>query len=106
MEVDELVESLLEAFSSVPDPRSAQGRRHSLAAIFALATAAMLSGARSLYAIFQWGRLQEPELVQSLGFSREKTPSVSTLHRVFSRLDLDAFEAALRTWAQRNLGDD
>ncbi len=106
MELGFLVKSLLETFEMVPDPRSARGRRHSLAAIFALATAAMLSGARSLYAIFQWGRLQDPEVVQSLGFSREKTPSVSTLHRVFSRLDLDVFEAALRTWAQRNLGDD
>ena len=106
MEVEFLVRSLLETFATVPDPRSAQGRRHSLAAIFALATAAMLSGARSPYAIFQWGRLQDPEVVQSLGFSRDKTPSVSTLHRVFRRLDLDVFEAALRSWAQRNLGDE
>jgi hypothetical protein len=104
METEILVRSLLEAFASIPDPRSKQGRRHSLAAILTLATAAMLSGARSLYAIFQWGRLQEPEVVHSLGFTQEKTPSVSTLHRLFSRLDVAAFEAALRVWAQGNLG--
>lgn len=104
METEILVRSLLEAFASIPDPRRKQGRRHSLAAILTLATAAMLSGARSLYAIFQWGRLQEPEVVQSLGFTKEKTPSVSTLHRLFSRLDMDAFEGALKTWAQGNLG--
>jgi hypothetical protein len=98
-----MVKSLLEAFASVPDPRRKQGTRHSLAAILTLATAAMLSGARSLYAIAQWGRLQEPEVVESLGFSREKTPSVSTLHRLFVRLDLDSFEAALRKWTQSNL---
>ena len=106
METGVLVKSLLEGFASVPDPRSTEGRRHSLAAIFALATAAMLVGARRLYAIFQWGRLQEPEVIRSLGFTREKTPSVSTLHRVFSRLDIDVFEATLRTWAQQNLGDE
>jgi hypothetical protein len=103
METEVLVKSLLEAFASVPDPRRKQGTRHSLAAILTLATAAMLSGARSLYAIAQWGRLQEPEVVQSLGFSRDKTPSVSTLHRLFVRLDVASFEAVLRAWTQSNL---
>ena len=102
METEALVKSLLEAFATVPDPRRKQGTRHSLAAILTLATAAMLCGTRSLYAIYQWGRLQELEVVQSLGFSRDKTPSVSTLHRLFVRLDVDSFESALGVWAQRN----
>ena len=104
METETLVRSLLEAFTTVPDPRRKQGTRHSLAAILTLSTSAMLCGAHSLYAISQWGRLQEPNVVQTLGFSREKTPSVSTLHRLFVRLDVDSFESALRTWAQSNLG--
>lgn len=104
MKAENLARSLLEAFALVPDCRLAQGRRHPLAAILALATAAMLSGARSLYAIYQWGRLQEVEVVRALGFTRDKTPSVSTLHRVFSRLDREAFEAVLSQWAQANLG--
>ncbi|MCH7871332.1 MAG: transposase family protein, partial [Planctomycetes bacterium] len=48
--------SLFEAFGKVPDPRGAQGRRHPLPAILTLAAVAMLSGARSLYAIAQFGR--------------------------------------------------
>ena len=52
---------MLEAFAKLPDPRSPHGRRHPLPAILALSVAAMLSGARSLYAIFPWGRLQPPE---------------------------------------------
>lgn len=99
-----MVKGLLQAFTTVPDPRRKQGTRHSVAAILTLSTAAMLCGARSLYAIYQWGRLQDPVVVQSLGFSREKTPSVSTLHRLFVRLDVDSFESALRAWAQSNLG--
>jgi hypothetical protein len=97
--------SLLAAFARVPDPRSPHGRRHPLPAILALATAAMVSGARSLYAIAQWGRLQPPEAVAALGFARARTPAVSTLHQVFRALDADAFEAALAAWARRNLGD-
>jgi hypothetical protein len=97
---------LLEAFAAVPDPRSAHGRRHPLPAILALATAAMLSGARSLYAMAQWGRVQPPQVVAALGFTRDHTPAVSTLHLVFRDLDAVAFEAALSTWARANLGDE
>ena len=96
--------SLVEVFRRVPDPRAARGRRHPFPALLALSAAAMLSGARSLYAIAQWGRLQSPEVVEALGFTRERTPSVSTLHLVFARLDAAAFEAALAEWARATLG--
>ena len=97
--------SLLEAFAKVPDPRSPQGRRHPLPAILTLAVAAMLSGARSIYAIYQWGRLQRPETVRALGFTRDKTPTVSTLDLVFQDLDVVTFERVLGEWGQRQLGD-
>src|SRR5919198_6227275 len=90
--------SLLTAVAAVPDPRKPRGRRHPLPALLALSAAAMLSGARSLYAIAQWGRLQPPETVRALGFTRDRTPSVSTLHEVFRALDVRAFEAALAAW--------
>ena len=96
---------LLGAFGRVPDPRSPRGRRHPLPAVLALAAAAMLSGARSLDAIAHWGRLQPPEVVAALGFTRAATPAVSTLHLVFRGLDAAAFEAALGAWARANLGD-
>ena len=74
-------------------------------ALLALSAAAMLSGARSLYAIAQWGRLQPPAVVAALGFTRDRTPTVSTLHLVFKELDVQAFEAVLARWAQAGLGD-
>jgi hypothetical protein len=105
MEPEKLGKSLREVFAQVPDPRRARGRRHPLPALLALSTAAMLSGARSLYAIAQWGRLQPPEVVQALGFTRPRTPTVSTLHLVFKELDVAAFEAVVRQWAVQQLGD-
>jgi len=99
-DAEELGPGLLAVFAVLPDTRGRHGRRHSLPAILALATAAMLSGARSLYAIGQWGRLQSPGVLSALGFTRSATPSVSTLHVVFRGLDVIAFETALSTWAQ------
>jgi len=61
MRTEELGPSLLAAFARVPDVRSRHGRRYPLPALLTLATAAMLAGARSLYAIVQWGQLQPGE---------------------------------------------
>ena len=92
--------SLMEVLVAVPDPRSAHGRRHPLGAVLALAVCAMLCGARSLYAISQWGRDQGGDMAHALGFTRERTPCVSTLHEVFSRMDRESFELALGGWLQ------
>ena len=89
---------LREALDQVPDHRKSQGRRHPLGAVLSLAVCAMLCGARSLYAIAQWGRDQGVTTGQLLGFSRGQTPCVATFHRVFKDLDVAAFEAVLREW--------
>jgi len=103
-EMESLSPSLLEAFKRVPDPRKPRGKRHPLPAILTLATCAMFCNCHSLYAIAQWGR-EHQELAEALGFTREQTPCVSTLHVVFSRLQKEAFEATLSDWAQEQLGD-
>ena len=69
--------SLIEVLGRVRDPRSAHGKRHPLGSILGLAVCAMLCGARSLYAISQWGRDQGQEVSEALGFTRERTPCVS-----------------------------
>ena len=94
---------LLDTLSHIKDPRRPKGVRHPLPAILALSVCATLSGARSLYAIAQWD-WKHHQLAHSLGFSRERTPCVATLHHVFRRLDVDAFESALGRWAQECLG--
>ena len=93
--------SLFEAFLKVPDPRGAQGRRHPLPAILTLAAVAMLSGARSLYAIAQFGRDRGQSFVRALGFTRDVPPCCATLHYLFAALDRKAFERAIRRWTAR-----
>ena len=104
MNAEGLGESLLRVLEEVPDPRSRHGRRHALSAILALSVCAIASGARSLYAIAQWGRMQDPATLKELGFTRERTPAVSTLHKVFSSIDVDAFESVLGEWVESQLG--
>src|ERR1700751_5264585 len=104
MDTAELGPSLLAAFARVPDVRSRHGRRYPLPALLTLATAAMLAGARSLYAIAQWGRLQAPEVRRALGLPGGRLPTVPTLHYVYKRLDAAGFEAALTDWAAAALG--
>jgi hypothetical protein len=65
---------------------------------------AMLSGARSLYAIAQWGREQPEAVVRTLGVTSQQAPSVATRHRVCKRLDVDVFAVVLGQWAQAALG--
>lgn len=90
--------TLWEAFGQVPDPRNPSGRRYPLQAILTLTSVAMLSGARSLYAIAQFGRDYGPEFAKSLGFTKGKTPCCTALHYLFKQLNPEHFERALRSW--------
>jgi len=91
-------ESLLEALARVPDPRGRQGRRYPAASMLALAVCAMACGARSLYAICQWGKAHQQLVCEAVGSRRRRTPDGATLHRLFVRLDTEAFEAVLGKW--------
>jgi hypothetical protein len=94
--------SLAEALAEVPDPRDPHGRRYKVGAILALSVCAMLCGARSLYAIAQWGRDHSPEVARALGFEKS-TPCVATLHLLFKRLDRERLEAVLGEYFQERV---
>jgi predicted transposase YbfD/YdcC len=90
--------ALLAAFAQVPDPRRRQGTRYPLPALLALAVAAILANHTSLLAIAEWGAAQSAAILLALGFPTARTPHVSTLQRVFRRLDPVALEAALHAY--------
>lgn len=92
--------SLLEALAEVPDPRSRHGRRYQIASVLAIAVCAMACGARSQYAIAQWGKEHFVLVKEALGITRKRAPSQTTIHRVFTRLKVKAFEAVLAGWFQ------
>src|SRR4051794_41119494 len=99
-------QSLMEVLAALPDPRDRRGLRHPLPAVLALAVLAMLAGHSSLEAIAQFGRDHGPALAHALGFRRGKTPTKSALSKLFRRLDVAAFEAALCGWLRGRCGDE
>jgi hypothetical protein len=103
MKAAELGPSLLAAFARIPDVRSRHGRRYALPALLTLATAGMACGARSLYAIAQWGRLQPEAVRQALRFRELKMPGITTLHDFFKRPQIEAFERGSQAWAAQTL---
>lgn len=98
--------SLAAALAAVPEPRHPKGWRPDraplpLVGILQTAVAAMLCGARSLYAVAQWGRERvedDPLALVPLGLPPARSPSVATLHRVFKAPDVATFERALGRW--------
>jgi hypothetical protein len=90
--------SLRAALEQLPDVRRGQGLEHPLGGVLALAVCALLCGARSQYAVSQWGQDCGPEIRAVLGLKRERGPSGPTIHRVFRHLDQVAFERVLGQW--------
>ena len=97
--------SLLQAFATVPDPRRRQGTRYPLPAVLTLAVAAILANHLSLLAIAEWGADLPPALKHALGFPNASTPHVSTLQRLFRRLDPHALATVLRDYFDPRVPD-
>lgn len=97
--------SLLEYLLQVPDPRGAQGRRHSLKAMLAAVVCAVLAGARGYRPIAQWLHAQEVSVWHALGFTR-RPPKFGAFRKLLMRLSPQSFEVALREWITAVLGRD
>ncbi|WP_222618046.1 ISAs1 family transposase [Nakamurella sp. PAMC28650] len=90
--------ALLRALRSVPDPRSARGRRHGLSTILAVAACAVIAGARSFVAIAEWAADTAPAVLAKLGVSSER-PCESTIRRTLNRINADGLDVIVGTWA-------
>src|SRR5664280_1567778 len=82
-----------------PDiPRAAQGRRHPLPSILAIAACAVVAGARSLVAIAEWAVAATPAALVRIGVDGDP-PCESTIRRTLQRLHADGLDIILGTWA-------
>lgn len=98
----EHMRSLPALFADIPDPRRPQGRRHPLPAVLAIATAAVLCGARGYKAISAWaedlGQKARARFRCRYRHGRYEVPSRTRIRDVLTRVDPALLDRALHSW--------
>ena len=92
------MESVLEIFASIDDPRD-HTAQYELAALLFIALAASLCGAKSCVDIADFAAANRVELAEIVDLPDSDTPSHDTFSRLFRLLDPEQMEAALRRFA-------
>jgi predicted transposase YbfD/YdcC len=99
---------LLGLFAGVSDGRVGQGRDHPVAAVLALAAAAVVAGMKGYTAITGWVADVPPAILADLylrgGAAPAPPPSKTTIWRVLTDADTEAFDAAVGTWLMNLAG--
>jgi hypothetical protein len=97
--------SLPAFFAAIPDPRRPQGRRHPLPTVLAIATAAVLCGARGYKAIAQWAEdlSQQARARFRCRYrnGRYEVPSRTRIRDVLIRVDPRWLDRALQRWNEQ-----
>jgi hypothetical protein len=100
----EHMQSLPYFFRDIPDPRRAQGRRHPLATVLAIAAGAVLCGMRGYQAISDWAKSLGPKARQRFECRHENgrylVPSQYIIRDVLIRVDPMHLDRALQRWNQ------
>jgi len=84
----------------VPDPRSRRGRWYPLVGLLLICACAVVSGARTITEITEWGQRATITVLELLGIrrhlpGRRRAPSHATFTRLLAALDGDALDAAI-----------
>ena len=99
---------LLELFAGVTDGRVGPGRDHPVAAVLALAAAAVVAGMKGYTAMTGWVADVPPAILADLylrsGAAPAPPPSKTTIWRVLTDADPEAFDAAVGTWLMNLAG--
>ena len=94
--------SLPDFFKTIPDPRRAQGKRHSLPTVLAIATGAILCGMRGYKAISDWADSLGQKARERFCCRYEKgkyiVPSETIIRNVLIRVDPERLDHALQRW--------
>ena len=106
----EQMRTLPDFFAGITDPRRAQGRRHPLPAVLAIATAAALCGMQGYKAIAGWAKDLTPKARERFRCRREKgvyrVPSEFIIRDVLIRVDPTALDQACQQWNKAHAQDD
>jgi len=98
------MQSLPDFFNQIPDPRRAQGRRHRLSTVLAIAAGATLCGMRGYLAISDWAKSLGQKARQRFGCryqnKRYIVPSLSIIRDVLIRVEPMYLDRALQRWNQ------
>ncbi|MEU1036207.1 ISAs1 family transposase [Streptomyces mirabilis] len=95
----------------VPDPRSRRGRWYPLVGLLLICACAVVSGARTITEITEWGQRATITVLEQLGIrrhlpGRRRAPSHATLTRLLAALDGDALDTAVGAYlAERDRTD-
>lgn len=89
--------SILDHFSTVPDPRVDRCKKYKLTDIFFIALCATICGADGWVAIEMFGKAKEDWFTKILGLEHG-IPSHDTFGNVFKAIDLEAFGRSFSNW--------
>ncbi len=97
------LQSLLDVFSEVEDPRVSRTRAHPLVNVLTMSLFGALAGAEGWDALADYAEVQEDFFEEFLDMPHG-TPSADTFRRVFEALDPRAFQRAFQGWLEPLLG--
>jgi len=96
------MQTLPDFFRDIPDPRRAQGRRHPLPTVLAIAAGAILCGMRGYKAMADWAKSLSPKARERFRcrrqYGRTLVPSESIIRDCLIRVDPEALDRALHQW--------
>jgi hypothetical protein len=104
------MQSLPAFFRGIPDPRRAQGRRHRLSTVLAIAAGAVLCGMHGYKAMSDWADSLSQKARERFNCRRERgryvVPSESIIRDVLIRVDPQHLDRALQRWNEAYAGED
>jgi len=102
--------SLPELFNTIQDPRRAQGKRHRLDTVLAIATGAILCGRIGYKGIAEWAKsLGQGARARFECYYKQGTyhvPSETAIRDLLIRIEPDALDQALGQWTARYAQED
>ncbi|OEU71033.1 MAG: hypothetical protein BA864_03275 [Desulfuromonadales bacterium C00003093] len=106
----ELMKTLPDFFANIPDPRRAQGQRHRLSTVLAIAAAATLCGMRGYRAFSDWANSLGHKAKERFRCNYKNgtfiVPSEYVIRNVLIRVDPQDLDQALQLWNNTYAKDD